>query len=174
MKRVRQNIADKVIDGKQVIRLKLNLNVRRRDVVDSRTVGLQRLWRFPFTGDYLAGRSINKMIFAIITAILAYRRAKENGRNGLLWAAIGAVVFIGAQLIVTLGAGFLLGMGIAFLGWSESIYDDTMFVGPITVVAIGASIFASWLLLRYLNRPINEEPFDLPSPPPPPIFGDNQ
>ena len=109
------------------------------------------------------------MIFAIITAVLAYRRAKENGRNGLLWAVAGALVFIGAQLIVTFGAGIFIGLGVQFLGWPETIYDETMVVGPITVFGIGGSILASWLLLRYLDKPINEEPLDLP-PPPPPTF----
>lgn len=110
------------------------------------------------------------MILAIITAVLAYRRAKENGRNGLLWAVAGAGVFIGAQLIVSVGAGVLVAFGVEFLGWSEAIYDDAMFVGPVTVLGIGASILASWMLLRYLAKPINPEPLDLPSPPPPPVF----
>jgi hypothetical protein len=111
------------------------------------------------------------MIFAIITAVLAYRRAKENGRRGLLWALAGAGVFIGAQLIVTLGAGFFLGMGVALLGWPETIYEEAVVVGPITVIGIGASILASWLLLRYLDKPVYEEPQNLPPPPPPPTFG---
>jgi hypothetical protein len=111
------------------------------------------------------------MIFAIITAVLAYRRANENGRRGFLWALAGAGVFIGAQLIVTFGAGILLGLGVELLGWPETIYDETMVVGPITVVALGTSIFGSWLLLRYLDKPVNPEPVDLPTPPPPPTFG---
>jgi len=114
------------------------------------------------------------MLFAIITAVLAYRRAKEHGRNGILWAIAGAGVFIGAQLIVTFGAGLIMGLGIAFLGWPETIFDDTLYIGPVTVVGIAASILASWLLLRYLDKPINEEPVDLPAPPPPPSFGGDQ
>jgi len=117
-----------------------------------------------------AGSGASKMIFAIITAVLAYRRAKENGRNGLLWALAGAGVFIGAQMLVTFGAGIFVGLGVAFLDWPETIYDDAMFVGPITVVAILVSVLASWLLLRYLDKPINEDPVDLPPPPPPPVF----
>ena len=111
------------------------------------------------------------MIFAIITAVLAYRRANENGRRGLLWALAGAGVFIGAQLIVTFGAGILLGLGVELLGWPETIYDEGAVVGPITVIALGMSFLASWLLLRYLNKPIDQEPVDLPPPPPPPAFG---
>ena len=110
------------------------------------------------------------MIFAIVAAIVAYRTAKQNGRNGWLWAFAAAGVFIGTQWIVSLGAGLFLGLGIALFDWSESILDDMMFIGPVTVVAIGASILTTWLLLRYLNKPIAEE--QSPNlPPPPPTFG---
>ena len=110
------------------------------------------------------------MIFAIVAAILAYRKARDSGRNGWLWALAAAGVFIGTQWIVSIGAGIFLGLGIALFDWSENIFDDTMYIGPITVVAIAASIFATWLLLRYLDKPTAEEqPADLP--PPPPTFG---
>ncbi len=111
------------------------------------------------------------MIFAIVAAIVAYRRARDSGRNGWLWAAAAAAVFILTQWVVAVGAGVLIGIGIAMFGWSESIFDSTMYVGPVTVVAIGASILTTWLLLRYLDKPLAEEqPFDMPPPPPPPIF----
>lgn len=113
------------------------------------------------------------MIFAIIAAVVAYRRAKDNGRNGWLWALAAAGVFIVTQWIVSISAGLLMGIGVAIFGWSEDIFDDTLFIGPVTVVAIGASILATWLLLRYLDKPIAEEQHtDLP--PPPPSFGENQ
>lgn len=113
------------------------------------------------------------MILAIITAILAYRRAKDNGRNPWIWALVGAAVFIGAQMIVTFGAGILMGLGVEFLGWSETVFDDTMVIGPVTIVALGASFLASWLLLRYLDKPLSPEPVTGPPPPPPPVFGSN-
>jgi hypothetical protein len=61
------------------------------------------------------------MIFALITAWLAYKKAKDAGRNGILWAALGAIVFIGTQVIVSIGFGFLLAIGVEFRGWSETI-----------------------------------------------------
>jgi|RhiMetStandDraft_4_1073278.scaffolds.fasta_scaffold381925_1 hypothetical protein len=109
------------------------------------------------------------MVFAIITAWLAYKKANESGRNGILWALIGIGVFIGTQLIVSLGVGVLLGFGILLFGWPETIIDA--YTWPITIVAIAASFGASWLLLRYLDRPLSVE--DSYSPPPPPSFGDN-
>ena len=111
------------------------------------------------------------MIFAIVAAVLAYRRANENGRNGWLWAFIAAAVFVGTQLVISLGAGVVMGLGVALFGWSEAIFDDTLYVGPITVLSIGASIGATWLLLRYLDRPAVPDASDLPPPPPPPTFG---
>jgi hypothetical protein len=116
------------------------------------------------------------MIFAIVVAILAYRKAKENGRSGLLWAALGAAVFVGTQLIVSVGAGMIMGLGVEFLGWSESMFDDTLYIGPMTVVAIGASIFTSWLLLRYLDKAPGQGASDHPHspPPPPPVFNKDE
>ena len=112
------------------------------------------------------------MIFAIVAAVLAYRTANENGRNGLLWAVIAAALFIGSQLVVTFGIGILIGVGVEIFGWSEAVYEETMVWGPITVVAIGVSILTTWLLLRYLSRPATVEVDNSP-PPPPPTFGDN-
>lgn len=106
------------------------------------------------------------MIFAIITAWLAYKRAKENGRSGVLWAIAGAATFIGTQLLVYMAVGIILGLGVAVRGWSETLYDD--FAVPIAIIAIIASFGASWLLLRYLDKPSAEENF---VPPPPPDFG---
>lgn len=110
------------------------------------------------------------MILAIITAILAYRRAKEHGRNAILWALAGAGVWIGAQLVVQFAVGLFYGFGIEFLGWSEEALGEGFFIGPVTVVSIGASILASWLLLRYLDRPIVDETETYSPPPPPPRF----
>ena len=112
------------------------------------------------------------MIYAIVAAILAYKKASQNGRNGWLLAIAGAALFIGTQLVISTGAGFLIGIGVAFFGWSESMFDDTLYVGPITVVAVGASILATWILLRYLDKPLAEDD-NSPLPPPPPNFGPN-
>ena len=109
------------------------------------------------------------MVFVIVAAILAYRRAKDAGRNGLLWALATAGVFIGTQLLVSLAAGFLMGIGVLIFGWDESIFDELIYVGPVTVVAIAASIFTTWLLFKYIDRPADSElKSDLPPPPPPP------
>jgi hypothetical protein len=108
------------------------------------------------------------MIFAIITAWLAYKRANLNGRNGILWGAIGAGVFIGIQLIVSLGAGVALGLGQAVYGWNDSVYESVS--APLTAASIISSFLGSWVLLRYLDRPVADKSHS-DGPPPPPHFG---
>ncbi len=90
------------------------------------------------------------MIFALITGWLAYKRAVAGGRNGVLWGAIGIGVYIGAQLLVGMGIGIVLGFGVALMEWPESVFDD--FALPINIVAIIFAFFASWLLLRFLDK----------------------
>lgn len=111
------------------------------------------------------------MLLAIIAAVLAYRKAKETGRNAIPWAIAGAAVFIGTQFLVSFAIGMFLGIGQLLWGWSDAIYDTIELPG--TIVAIAASFFTSWLLLRYLDKNPEDAAFDSP-PPPPPTFGGNQ
>lgn len=107
------------------------------------------------------------MLLAIITAILAYRKAKETGRSPWPWAIAGAAVFIGTQLIVGLGVGIFLGLGVAFLGWSESVFDTADI--PLRIVGVVLAFVASWGLLKFLDRrPVTET--GVSGPPPPPTF----
>lgn len=110
------------------------------------------------------------MLIAIITALVAYNKAKANGRNGWLWAIVAAVVFIGTQFFTALVIGIGLGILVAIGQASDSIADDGELI--INIIAIVASLVASWLLFKYLDRPrfITE---DLGGPPPPPVFGDS-
>jgi len=89
------------------------------------------------------------MILAIITAWLAYKRAKQAGRNAILWALAGAAVYIGTQLVVSFALGLALGFAILFFKWPRSTLDTATI--PLTIAAIVASFFTSWLLLKYLD-----------------------
>jgi hypothetical protein len=113
--------------------------------------------------------ALKKGFLVIITAWLACNKAEEHGRNVLLWAVIGAAVFIGTQFATALTIGVGSGFLVAFGGFHESIFDDLDFV--VRIVAIATSIFASWLLLRYRGGPAFDDEPD--SPPPPPSFGGN-
>lgn len=105
------------------------------------------------------------MIFAIVAAWLAYRKAKDTGRNAIKWAFIAVAVFVGTQLIVGLGVGIMLGFGMALFGWSQEITEGVYTI-PVTLVAIFASFGTTWLLLRYLDKTPEEETFVTPPPPP--------
>lgn len=108
------------------------------------------------------------MILAIITAILAYRKAKENGRNAVLWAIAGAGVFIGTQLLISMAIGVGLGLAQVMWDWPDTIYET--YDLPVRILAIICSFLASWLLLRSIERkPVHDA--GLPTPPPPPTFG---
>jgi uncharacterized protein YacL len=109
------------------------------------------------------------MILAIVFAILAYKKAQASNRNGILWAAIAAGAFIGTQLVITFGVGILLGLGIAFLGWSDTILETYTIL--ITIFAVIISIAVGYLILRYLDKVPEYE--NMSAPPPPPNFGGN-
>lgn len=106
------------------------------------------------------------MILAIIAAWMAYKRAKEFNRNGILWVFITAGAFIGTQFLVSLGAGFVIGLGIGFQGWADDTYEKLSLL--ITAAAIIASVVVTMLILRFLNR-VPEEPA-FAAPPEPPKF----
>ncbi len=108
------------------------------------------------------------MILAIIAAVLAYRKAKENGRNGILWALAAVATFIGTQLLVSLGLGMLIGLGQVMWGWGDDVY--TTYEWPVTLVAIVASFVATLLLLRYIDSSPEPDTY-VQAPPPPPTFG---
>ena len=112
------------------------------------------------------------MILAIVFAILAYQKAKASGRSGWLWAFIALAVYIGVQLLAGLAIGVLLGIGVAVMGWPESVF--TAYEIVINIVAIVGAIVASWLLLKYLDRVPDEQPMMMPPPPPPPTFSNEQ
>lgn len=61
-------------------------------------------------------------------------------------------VYIGTQLIVGAVIGIFLGIGVALLEWPESVFDDYTLL--INIVAIAAAFLASWLLLKFLDRPV--------------------
>jgi hypothetical protein len=111
------------------------------------------------------------MLLTILAVIFGYRKARDTGRNPVLWAVSCGGAFIGTQLIVTFGAGIVLGLGVALLGWKESLFDDLTWV--ITLVAIVLSVVVLLLIFKYLDRVPPDEP-EIAPPPPPTFHGDDQ
>jgi len=102
------------------------------------------------------------MLFAIICAVLAYRKANDTGRNGILWAIIAAATFIGTQIVVGLVVGLALGLFLGLSGGTEADFDKYQII--ITILAIVLSFGTTWLVLKYLDR----VPPEYTTPPPPP------
>lgn len=103
------------------------------------------------------------MLLAIVAAVLAYRKANDTGRNGILWAFIAVAVFIGTQLIVGLALGMALGVFLIATERPESDFDKFAIV--LNIVAIVLSFVATWGLLKYLDK--SPQPNDFMPPPPP-------
>jgi ABC-type nitrate/sulfonate/bicarbonate transport system permease component len=104
------------------------------------------------------------MILVIVAMILAYNKAKATDRNAWKWAFITGGAFIGTQIILGFGIGIILGIAQAAFDWSDSVLDTySIFV---TIIAIVASFVVMWLILRYLDKVPEEQPFTPPPPPP--------
>jgi hypothetical protein len=104
------------------------------------------------------------MILVIIAAIMAYRKAVATERSGWKWAVITSGAFIGTQLVVQVGGGILLGLGIAYSRWTED--EINMYSIIFTIISVVASFVVMWLILRYLDKIPEEQPFTPPPPPP--------
>ncbi len=100
------------------------------------------------------------MLFAIVAAWLAYKKATESNRNGLLWGFIGVVVFLGTQFAV----GLAIGLGILLSGGDDTTIVNSTLI--INIVAVLASFLTTFGLLYYLNRPQKVDDYTAPPPPP--------
>ena len=117
------------------------------------------------------------MILAILFAWLGYKKAKQNGRSGLLWGASATIAFISTQLIVSFSAGILLGLYYLSQGVPEDDIERMISSGinmaVISLAAIIFSIGAGMAVLYFANKPITDENnFNVP-PPPPTSFGNS-
>ena len=104
------------------------------------------------------------MILAIIFAYLGYKKASESGRNGILWAFIALAAFIGSQFMVGILIGLGMGIGIALLGWSESVFESYDIL--VRILAIVAGLLGGYLVLKYLDRVPQGDNYTPPPPPP--------
>jgi ABC-type glycerol-3-phosphate transport system permease component len=104
------------------------------------------------------------MLLAIISAVLAYRKARNTGRNGILWAVIAAATFIGTQLIVALVLGLVAGVVLVSMDRTEADLDKFNIL--ITILAVIFSFGTTWLVLKYLDKVPQENTFTAPPPPP--------
>jgi 4-amino-4-deoxy-L-arabinose transferase-like glycosyltransferase len=104
------------------------------------------------------------MIFAIVAAILGYRKAKDSGRNGWLWAFIATATFIGTQFVTALVLGIAFGLYLVSSGRSEN--EIASFELVITIIAVVLSLAATWGVLKFLDRVPPSDNYSQPPPPP--------
>ncbi len=106
------------------------------------------------------------IVVGIFYVGIAYRKAKQRGHNSIRWAVIAAAVFLGTQILVSGGIGFVLGLGEGLWGWSEGLFEAHQI--HITIISLLACAFTNWLALRPLSK-VSGEPI-INEPPPPPTF----
>ena len=106
------------------------------------------------------------MILIILAFIWGYRKANATGRNPILWSVMAGAAFLGTQIVIGLIVGLGMGLGIAILHWPESIVDT--YYWPVSIVSWLGGILCLWLVLKFLDRPLQTQPDFFQSPPPPP------
>jgi hypothetical protein len=109
------------------------------------------------------------MILAILAFWFGYKKARDTGRSPWLWGFICGGTYVGVQLAVGLGIGILVEIGVRLWGWSETLLSDYSIL--INVAAIAISFVCVYALFRFLDRVPDDEPVNLP--PPPPKFDQN-
>jgi hypothetical protein len=106
----------------------------------------------------------------IIGTYQAYKTAKGNGRNALLWGITTFLVGFGIQWILPMVIGFVLAI-VWIIGGSNPESIREQIVGPAQVIGVLCLIgsFAGiWLMLKMVSR-LPDEPI-VTGPPPPPDF----
>ncbi len=105
------------------------------------------------------------MLFALLFIFLGYKRAKNAGKNGILWGTLAGVTFIGTQLLTGLMIGIFLGIGVEVWGWSEDVFEK--YELGITLIAVVLSFITAFIVVKLADRnPVIEDIASRPPPPP--------
>ncbi|HYX27126.1 MAG TPA: hypothetical protein VE863_01065 [Pyrinomonadaceae bacterium] len=97
------------------------------------------------------------------------RLAHERNRSAVVWTLIGIGAWIGAELFVGLGAGFVHGLGVALWGWSRESSGISFMT---YLLALVAALLSVTVVTRILTNKQKEQEF--PPPPPPPDFTERE
>jgi hypothetical protein len=108
----------------------------------------------------------------IVMTYQTYKTARDNGRNGGLWALATLGVGIALQFVIPLIIGVVLGIILVMQGTSDPVELQSKIIGPANIfgiVCLVLSIVGMWLIFKHVSKvpgvPIAEVP------PPPPEFG---
>lgn len=87
------------------------------------------------------------LLIALIAGRIFFGFARRNNRSEWLFGALGAVVFVVAQLLFTFGFG-------AYLGLSDNLemLQSPQGIARITLMSLGFAFLASWLFYYLLKR----------------------
>jgi|SRR5262245_9553631 len=92
------------------------------------------------------------------------RLARERGRSALAWSLLGIATWIVVEVMVTLMAGLLYGLGVLLFDWQMPIPEGVKVISYI--LALVAALGSVTVLSRILSRRSKE----LAAPPLPPDF----
>jgi MFS family permease len=108
----------------------------------------------------------------IVATIFISRTARENGRNGVLWAFIALAVGFGSQIVLPIIATIVIAIvylatGTSQLELTEKIEDPAQM--SFYVLWLLSFVFL-FLVLRFVANPIPDKSERIDGPPPPPTF----
>lgn len=93
--------------------------------------------------------------------------ARERNRSALAWSVMAIGAWIGTELAIFAGFGFIYALGMELWGWEEPS-PAAQFI--IYLLALGAAILSVTVVFRILRAKPRHDVF--PTPPPPPKFSD--
>jgi len=116
--------------------------------------------------------NIAGLALLIVVTVFAYKTAKDYGRNAVGWALITLAVGFCLQIILPIILVIVIGVAMLWSGSSPEQMQQEVPAFTVTVLGIILSIAAGMLILRYLSKIPDEQPFDAP-PAPPTDFNQN-
>jgi len=119
------------------------------------------------------------LVAVIVATYLTYKTARDNGRNGVLWAILTVAVGLGAQWILPFVATMIL---VVYYAMSPPTSQNTYagnrqmeelesFALIFGILGLIISFIGLWLIMRFVSRIPEDGPGSSAPPPPPPSFG---
>jgi hypothetical protein len=108
----------------------------------------------------------------IVMIYQTFKTARDNSRNGVLWALASFGVGITFQFIVPIVLGVVLALIIVAKGVSDPTELQSQIMGPANIIGIAClalSFVGMWLIYRHVSK-VPDFPISAEGPPPPPEF----
>ena len=118
--------------------------------------------------------TILAFVAIIIAAYYAYKTARDNGRNGIVWALITFAIGFGLQFVLPVLIGIVLAL-IWMASGDTQAQMQSKIQGPaqlIGIVAIILSFVGMGFILRFVSTVPDGVELPLPTPSPNSIFRD--